>query len=250
METMSIFKRLEIYMLNKENTISSSNLIENKIGNNNLVQPKKEVLKSSIKSSNIERKIRSNDMVYVVDELFWVCYKLIYGYEKFQLLGNKNISVEKNEKFNFIEPLRKIKNVLKTHKLRILEIEDILVNSNKIDIKTFFSLAALYKMNILMVFCKKNIYFEIKTNDTDLFHIVKMSDNNKIEVDENCNGEIYRSSCIKFENFDIKLKVISAYTLLELNFMAKQFNIHMDDSGKKTTKAVLYEKINTYLLCN
>ena len=248
---MSILQRLEIYMLNKENTISSSNLIENKIGNNNLVQSKKEALKSSINSSNKERKIKSNDMVYAVDELFWVCYKLIYGYEKFQLLGNKNISVEKNEKINFIEPLRKIKNVLKTHKLRILEIEDILVNSNKIDIKTFFSLATLYKMNILMVFCKKNIYFEIKTNDTDLYHIVKMSDNNnKIDVDENCDGEIYRSSCIKFDNFDIKLKVVSAYTLLELNFMAKQFNIHMDDGVKKATKAVLYEKINTYLLCN
>jgi len=267
MEEINILKRLEKYMLNKISFDNQTTSEKHLNANNDKFLVIQKSVKKNMSESNVEKistigvldnlsqtknkykQIENKENLYDVDELFWIYYKIIYGDEKFQLLGNINISVEKNEKFNFVEPLRKIKNDLKIHKIRILEIEDILVNSEKIDIKTFMALSTLNKMNVMVILCKKCIYFEIINNiDIDLFHILKIDDNNKIElvIDNLKNVEIYRTSYIKFENFSTKLKSVSSYTSSDLNYMIKLFNINID---KKATKALLYEKINNFLLC-
>ena len=77
------------------------------------------------------------------DSLFWCFYILKYGLSKYEMeVGNQHFTIEKQEKFKYIDEIRKTNNkdLIKTHKIKPLSLlEDDLANQERISIKTFFA---------------------------------------------------------------------------------------------------------------
>lgn len=191
------------------------------------------------------------------DSLFWCFYILKNGYFNYEMeINNQYFVVEKNEKFKYIELLRKNKDILKIHKIKPLtELEDDLANKDKISIKTFVALCIFENINMLLVNNRK--IYELLCTDIDEKHPIHIVHrNNKtyehsIELDT--TNEIiqkYRDTYYKMNNFETTLKSMASYKLDELIELCKKFNINIEEytdsqkdeekGKKKMTKKDIY----------
>ena len=172
-----------IIVFNNENIIPKSSLknIENNIKETNNQTNKiniKETNKINIKETNkinikenVKKYERKKETMYrprQKDSLFWCFYILKYGFSNYEMeINNQYFVVEKNEKFKYIELLRKNKDLLKLHKIKPLtQLEDDLANKDKISPKTFFALCVLENINVLLV-DKRKVY-ELLMNDSPI----------------------------------------------------------------------------------
>jgi hypothetical protein len=187
------------------------------------------------------------------DSLFWCFYILKNGFSNYEMeINNQYFVVEKNEKFKYIDLLRKNKDILKLHKIKPLtQLEDDLANKDRISPKTFFALCALENINVLLV-DKRKVY-ELLCVDIDSLHPINVVHRNNekhehsIELD--ATKEIidkYRETYYKLNSFDSTLKSMSSYKLEELIDLCKKLNINIeknnnDSSKKKITKKDIYE---------
>jgi hypothetical protein len=179
------------------------------------------------------------------DSLFWCFYILKYGFSNYEMeINNQYFVVEKNEKFKYIELLRKNKDLLKLHKIKPLtQLEDDLANKDKISPKTFFALCVLENINVLLV-DKRKVY-ELLINDSpiNIVHRNNESYYHSIELDvteEICNK--YRETYYKLTNFDTTLKSIGSYKLQELTELCEKLNINIEDHKQKTLKQKMTKK--------
>jgi hypothetical protein len=230
-------------MLN-ENTIKSAlnSRIDNILENSCTVKPNK------IFEKNIKERI-STFSPKQKDSLFWCFYILKYGEQKYEMLENINIVLEKRLKIEYIEKIRKEKQIVKSHKFATLtHLENQLANEEKIDLPTFFTLCVIENINILYV-CKKT-YFELLMND-DKIHIIHRLDNYSkygYEGIEKSKIELYRSTLFKLESVDKPIKSISSYKVSELlEFCSKLgIEIYVKDTTKSKSKKDLYESLIQY----
>jgi hypothetical protein len=169
-------------------------------------------------------------------------------------INNQYFVVEKNEKFKYIELLRKNKDILKLHKIKPLtQLEDDLANKDKISPKTFFALCALENINVLLV-DKRKVYELLcvdidSSNPINIIHRNSEKHEHLIELD--ATKEIidkYRETYYKLTSFDSTLKSMSSYKLEELIDLCKKLNINIEQknkddetSKKKITKKDVYE---------
>ena len=177
------------------------------------------------------------------DSLFWCFYILKKGFFNYEMeIINQYFVVEKNEKFKYIELLRKNKDILKIHKIKpFTELEDDLANKDKISIKTFFALCIFENINILLVNNRK--IYELLCTDVDEKHPVNIVHrNNKtyehsIELD--VTNEIiqkYRDTYYNMSNFEGTLKSISSYKLDELIELCTKLNINIEQKDNQKMK--------------
>ena len=196
-----------------------------------------------------ETKVKIKETMYrpkQKDSLFWCFYILKYGFSNYEMeINNQYFVVEKNEKFKYIELLRKNKDLLKLHKIKPLtQLEDDLANKDKISPKTFFALCVLENINVLLV-DKRKVY-ELLINDTPTINIVHRNNEtyyHSIELDvteEMCNK--YRETYYKLTNFDTTLKGIASYKLQELTDLCKKLNINIEEHKDKTLKQKMTKK--------
>ena len=196
-----------------------------------------------------ETKVKIKETMYrpkQKDSLFWCFYILKYGFSNYEMeINNQYFVVEKNEKFKYIELLRKNKDLLKLHKIKPLtQLEDDLANKDKISPKTFFALCVLENINVLLV-DKRKVY-ELLINDTPTINIVHRNNEtyyHSIELDvteEMCNK--YRETYYKLTNFDTTLKGIGSYKLQELTDLCQKLNINIEDHKDKTLKQKMNKK--------
>jgi hypothetical protein len=188
------------------------------------------------------------------DSLFWCFYILKHGFSNYEMeINNQYFVVEKNEKFKYIDLLRKNKDILKIHKIKPLtELEDDLANKDKISIKTFFALCILENINVLLV--NKRKVYELLCCDPDEKHPINIVHRNSelyehsIELD--VTEEIikkYRETYYKMSSFDATLKSMGSYKLEELTDLCKKLDINIDEcnkkkeGNKKITKKDIYE---------
>lgn len=210
-----------------------------------LVQPNKQI---------IEKKKETMYKPKQKDSLFWCFYILKNGFSNYEMeINNQYFVVEKNEKFKYIEILRKNKDLLKIHKIKPLtELEDDLANKDKISIKTFFALCMLENINILLV--NKRKVYELLCTDIDDKHPINIVHRNNesyehlIELDVTEDSiRKYRETYYKMSSFDATLKSMGSYKLEELLDLCKKLDINIDDyknkkEGKqKLTKKDIYE---------
>ena len=180
------------------------------------------------------------------DSLFWCFYILKYGFSNYEMeINNQYFVVEKNEKFKYIELLRKKKDLLKLHKIKPLtQLEDDLANKDKISPKTFFALCILENINVLLV-DKRKVY-ELLINDSPTINIVHRNNEtyyHSIELDvteDICNK--YRETYYKLTNFDTTLKGIGSYKLQELIDLCLKLNINIEEYKDKTSKQKMTKK--------
>ena len=179
------------------------------------------------------------------DSLFWCFYILKKGFFNYEMeIINQYFVVEKNEKFKYIELLRKNKDILKIHKIKpFTELEDDLANKDKISIKTFFALCIFENINILLVNNRK-IYELLCTNVDEKHPVNIVHRNNKtyehsIELD--VTNEIiqkYRDTYYNMSNFEGTLKSISSYKLDELIELCTKLNINIEQKDNQKMKKI------------
>jgi hypothetical protein len=212
---------------------------------------------STIKQTKPIKQIKENvtrvskDTIYKPlkkDSLFWCFYILKYGFSKYEMeVGNQHFSIEKQEKFKYIDVLRKPtnKDLLKIHKIKPLSLlEDDLANQEKISIKTFFSLCIIENMNIILI-DKRKVY-EVLTTDDPKIHVIHRNSityEHYIELDVPVDKiNMYKETYYNMYNFDTSLKAMSSYKVDELLELCKKLEINIDiKEKKKMTKKDIYE---------
>ena len=232
-------KNLRLFTKNNIDFVSSNKTKEtNKIKE---IKGTKETNKiKDIKESKETNKIK--DTIYKPckkDSLFWCFFILKYGFSKYEMeVGNQHFSIEKQEKFKYIDELRKTcnKDLLKMHKIKPLSLlEDDLANQDRISIKTFFALCIVEKINVMLI-DKRKVY-EVLITDDPKIHVIhrnSVSYEHHIELDVSIDAiNMYRESYYKMSTFDVSLKSIASYKVEELLELCKKLNIVLDQSFKE-----------------
>ena len=240
--------KLQDYMLN-ENTIKLS--LNNKINihfENNTNNSNK--LNKINRLNNFVNKEKSNTLIPTQkDTLFWCFYILKYGETNYEMLKNINIVFEKKIKIEYVEKIRKEKQIVKSYKFATLtHLENQLANEEKIDLNTFLILCVLENINVLYVY--KKMYFELLMND-DKIHIIHRLDNYSkygYEGIDQHKIELYRSTLFKIYNVEKPVKSISSYKVSELIEFCDKLGIEIliKDTNKNKSKKDLYESLIQY----
>lgn len=238
-----VINKLQDYMLN-ENTIKRS--LQHRINNfeNNITANK------NSRQPQVLVKDKCNTFTPLQkDTLFWCFYILKYGENNYEMLDNINIVLEKKLKIDYVEKIRKEKQIVKSYKFATLtHLENQLANEDKIDLNTFFTLCVIENINVLYV-CKKT-YFELLMND-DKIHIICRLDNYSkygYEGIEQSKIELYRTTLFKVDNVEKPIKSISSYKVSELVEFCNKLGIEIynKDNNKSKSKKELYESLIQY----
>ena len=239
-----VINKLHDYMLN-ENTIKLS--LVNRINRHFENTTDKS---NKISTPTIINKEKSSMFIPIQkDKLFWCFYILKYGETNYEMLENINIVLEKTLKIEYVEKIRKEKQIVKSYKFATLtHLENQLVNEEKIDLNTFLTLCVIENINVLYVY--KKMYFELLMND-DKIHIIHRLDNYSkygYEGIDQTKIELYRSTLFKVDNIEKPVKSISSYKVSELiEFCSKLgIEIFIKDTNKNKSKKDLYESLIQY----
>ena len=175
----------------------------------------------------------------LVDKLFWSFYVIVHGEHNYDMKAN--FSTEKEIKIQCIEKLRKIKGELKALKLKLINIEDELLNHKKIGVKSLVALCLLYKINIVYV-CNRKFIEIINNPEESLNVIINNKGDIKLKMDaENKMIDNFRETYLRVENIEKPFKSITGYTKAELLDIGNKLDIKGIDS--KCSKKDIYDKI-------
>ncbi len=208
---------------------------------NIILVAEKEKIKEKHRINNIQNKFYNPNQK---DSLFWCFYILKYGYFNYEMeINGQYFSIEKKEKIKYVELLRNNKDKLKIHKIKpYSEIEDDLVNKDKISIKTFFALCIIENINSIIIDNHK--IYEIICSDDKINVLIKDKLTNEYSIEIDASNEIihnYRLTYYIMPTFDASLKSISSYKLDELIDLCIKLGISIENTGKKMCKKDYYE---------
>ena len=268
-----VVNKLQDYMLNEDKI---ENSIKNKIVHNKSICKKENNYMNNKQDKtyhNKEDKIindesnkvlqskpeKTEDIFFPLekDNLFWCFYIMKNGEASYEMIDFKNLIVEKKIKIEYVEKLRKEKQLLKTYKFATLtHIENQLANEQRIDMNTFLTLCVLENLNVFYI--SKNTYYELLMNDTSIIHLIKkdFSKGNKyaanfgykIENKESEEITKYKNEFYKIDNIDKPIKSISSYKVQELIDFCNKLSIETvnNETKKNKNKNDLYESLIQY----
>jgi len=256
-------------------------LTKNKVAETIKVAEKKIITTNNTQNTQNTQNIINNDKdLYIPkqeDTLFWCFYIIVNGetiYESNFFNANINFcsSFSKNSKtgliakqlkIDFIEKMRKNKLVIKKYKFDTLtNIENNLLNDNKITYKTFLSLCLIENINIIYV--SKKFYIDLflyenqNQNQTQEQHespktyiIQEISRENygyKLATEESIDkirNTLYK---IELDAINKPIKAISAYKLNELVHICKKLDIEImnKETNKQFIKNDIYQLVVAY----
>jgi len=187
--------------------------------------------------NELMKKTEKNFIPYEKDKLFWCFYIFKHGLGDYEIMENKNIVKEKEEKIKYIEKIRKNKSLLKSHKIKLLpNIESNLLNDDVITLKTFHVLCILENINYLLI--DKHFYYEKRVDeDTPVFTLHKNKDIYSYEINK-IND--YKTTKYPKIEVDKSFQCISSYTLKDLKEIYTKLNIEVNPLWKKKE---LYENL-------
>ena len=248
---LTIITELQDYMLTSKNISTFNKNIFTQVRDTN-VQNQKHVNKLIIKDKDKEvpcKKVNNN--IYKPhhhDSLFWCFYILKYGFSKYEMeVGNQYFTIEKTEKFKYIETLRKNKDILKINKIKpFTDLEDDLANKTRISIKTFFALCIIENLNILLV-DKRKIYESIN-NDNPEIHVIHRNGvtyEHHIELNIAANDlSTIQNTYYKMSGFETNLKSMTSYKVDELLELCKKLDINVTNTNATTNDTTNKKKLN------
>lgn len=245
----NVITSLQDYMLNEKNISNYLKETFEPIKKNN----KNNKNESKIFEQNCkEKNIQNNFFIPTQkDSLFWCFYIMKNGEVKYELLGQITLICEKNLKIEYVEKIRKEKQVIKPYKFSSLtKIENQLANENKIDLPTLLTLCVIENVNIFYI--NKRTYYELLMNDTDEIFVINSFNNDKFGyklVSKN-DTELknYKETLFKIDNIEKPIKSISAYKVQELVDYCGKLAIESinKENGKTKSKKDLYEAFIQY----
>ena len=252
------YRNLQLCKSPENNISKKSNIINNTNTN--------KIINSETNEKLIAKKVQDNrcsQNIYNVmqcDSLFWCLYIFKHGLIDYEMnISNQKFAVEKDEKFKYINLVRKNIELLKLHKIKnISNLENDLGNEKKISIKTFIALCIIENINIYIIngnklYCNvldetlpvniisKNIYKNSKNNNNN-------NNNNGVinySIDFDCSEsklEQIKNNHLIVKNIDDKLKSISLYKLDDLINMCDKLKIDVTQI-KKVNKTILHSLI-------
>ena len=235
-----VFNNLQDYMLDETNIKRTLEM-----------KTHSELSSFKSKNENICKEQKPKNTIFIPkekDSLFWCFYIMKNGDAKYEMIEHKNILTEKKHKIEYVEKIRKEKQIVKTYKFATLtHIENNLANENQLDIKTFLTLCAIENLNVLFV--KNKTYFELLMNDSNELYIVYLLQNNKYGYEINdINAQQIKTTLYKLDNIDKPIKSITGYKLLELVEICEKLAIDIvnKETNKNKCKKDLYESIIQY----
>jgi len=211
--------------------------------------------KRIIKNNNNNNNNKNSEIKEVVfipkenDTLFWCFYIMKHGDLSYEMLEKRNFITEKKLKIEYIEKIRKEKQVVKFHKFTTLtHLENALANETKIDVNTFLTLCAIENLNVIYI--NKKTFFEIVKNDTNVIYILHSLNNHKYGFEINIDDKVIkiRESLFKLDDINKQIKAISFYKIDELVDICKKLEIETvnKETNKKKSKKDLYELLVQY----
>lgn len=236
-------KHVQDYMFNNTNICKC---LENKIYEQFNDKKYKQNSEKMDKNKEVESFFIPKDN----DSLFWCLYIIKNGLTNYSQLINRNLIIEKKFKIDYVERLRKEKQLIKQYKFDTMtNIENRLVNEVNIDINTFFTLCVLGNLNIF--FIKNKTYYELNMNDSNRIYIIKfLSDKNKYGFEETTKDNLddFRNKYYKVDNMSKPIKSLSFYKTQDLIDICNKLEIEtINTSNMKTkSKQELYEAIIKY----
>jgi hypothetical protein len=239
MKTKLSIESLEHYMFTKNHIM---NLCFN-------LDEKKKKINNNF-DSNIQKQKKDNSFFIPSekDTLFWCYFIIINGIQNYETLFGNTFKEEKEQKINFIETLRKHKDILKKYKFKKTELETDIVYSDKITIKTFLAMCAIQNINVALL--KNRCLYTLISNDASSdIHILK-NDGDRfgcfILDKKDLQKKFNELSCSYWlvTNISKPLAGQSSYKLPQLKEIAEKLKIPtVNGDGKKLKKADLYNLI-------
>ena len=233
-----------IYTINKKTSVFLSKQ-QNKTNSN-----------ESKKENKEKQMIDSNYFFPEIDEdyLFWCWFIFSKGLSEFYIetemqTNSVKFTLKKNVKISLIEKLRSNKNKLKKRKIKLNNLEDNLLYSEKLNLETFIALISLEDCNI--VFVNDKLYYELY-NETNKKTVYMYQTKEKYGI---CTTEPFpdclmlKTNKMVVENINKPLKAISAYKADEIRELCKKFNIDIMKTNKRfKTKRDLYLLLQEHLI--
>jgi hypothetical protein len=217
--------------------------------------------KKEVKEMRETKEVKENPVLSNIyqptetDTLFWCFYIIKNGLADYEVNVNmcqKSFTIEKSQKFAYIQQMRTKKDLLKLHKIKpFTEVEDDLSNQERIRIKTFFALCVLENINVLLVDNRK--VFELLLKDNKPIHVVHKDPKSHqyyletVFKEDKALVANYRENYYIMNHFDSKLKAMSSYKLDELYELCNKLNIDITGlkvgttGPKKPNKKDIYE---------
>lgn len=240
------------YFLSKENIYTINKKTSIFLSRDTFKTKKKET-----KTENAKKQmIHSNYFFPEIDEdyLFWCWFIFSKGINEFYIetemqINNSKFSLKKNVKISLIEKLRNDKKKLKQRKIKLTNLENNLLYSEKLNLETFIALISLEDCN--MVFVNDKLYYELY-NDTNKKTVYLYQTGEKYGI---CTTDPFpdcatlKTNKMVVENINKPLKAISAYKADEIRELCKKFNIDIMKSDKRfKTKRDLYLLLQEHLI--
>ena len=184
-----------------------------------------------------------------IDKYFYYFYNIKNEID--EEYNNKMFSIEKEYKINFITIVRENKNKLKSHKLKLSELEDEFANKNFISLKGLYALCIINKINLL-VYYENNTYNKLYFNEEENVTNIAFIDKKKNIEDKTQDKEFYNNIINNYyyiENINKPINSLSYYKSGELQRIAEKLCINLYDSGTKLrNKKELYQDIINKLI--
>lgn len=171
------------------------------------------------------------------DKLFWIFYDLCYKNSFLEL--DKNFKREKEIKIQSIKKLLEFKDILKSYKLKILDLENEFLNENKITLKGFFALCLINGINIFYIWDNK--YIQVLSNKDNEIIYLRNDKNKEYEILSKDKADLLVNNYFLVENIDKWIKSISSYTKNELLSISNRLNLALNNN--KQTKEIIYDAI-------
>lgn len=209
-------------------------------------------------------KEEKSDLVpYEKDNLFWCFFLLVNNEYEYKLIKDKHFTIEKKWKMDILDKLKEKENLdfLKSKKIKLIDIQDEIMNNETISMKVFDVLCKMYNLSVVYVSGKKYCEFMY---DNDIVDDSEEEKYKKIKVLNVMNDKGNRCGFIKrsekeqidylnnvyktywkIDNISKPLKSASSYSYAELKDICNKMEIPLEDSvtKKKKTMKILYQEL-------
>ena len=238
-----VIKKEEVSIKKEEKEVSIKKDVEVSIKKEEVSIKKEEV---SIKKEEVSIKKKEESFTPIhKDKLFWCFYVLLNGFNDYEMNKTGFYAVEKTFKISSVEKLRTMKQEIKNLKLKISEVEDELVNKDKITLKGLQVLCLVYKVSITYIYDKKYCEF-LYGNDIKGIISQNCRKDHSLIYDESI--EHIKETHWFIENVQKPLKPPASYSLKELQDICTKLCISITNiNSKSKLKKELYEDILTKL---
>jgi len=227
-----MFSSLREHMLTNENIVKWTSGIK-PIGRNVPIK------------TTVTPKLPPSDIFisYMKDKLFWCFFVINEGLGAFERIKDKSFSHECDFKYNSIAILRNKVSGIKTHKLKLIDIEGELVGTKPISLMTVCALAMAYNKSIL--YKKDRIYYDFPFGEK--YYLIEATETNtRLHLGDVADVINKTKATCFLINPSKKIKSISSYTLKDLQDIALKLEVPtIDDNTKSYKKSELYSLIVT-----